>query len=103
MDNVYCYANPDNFVWGDNTYGSFKPDKGTLFHVYNKEEWENVFPKANVTFVGDLTEEGEEGTGIHVTILGETVCKNVYDLSGKRMDNPSKGIYIIGGKKVILK
>ena len=27
----------------------------------------------------------------------------VYDLHGRRVENPGKGIYIIGGKKVVIK
>ena len=51
--NVYCDANPNNLVWEGNN-SSFKSKKATLFHVYNKSEWEEAFPDANVTFVGDL-------------------------------------------------
>ena len=29
--------------------------------------------------------------------------KAVYDLTGRRVDNPTKGIYIVGGKKVLVK
>lgn len=60
MDHVYCYADPKSLNWGDyDDQYYFKPDKGTLFHVYNKEEWEEVFPNANVTFVEDLPMEGD--------------------------------------------
>jgi hypothetical protein len=29
--------------------------------------------------------------------------EDVYDLCGRRVENPKKGIYIVGGKKVIVK
>lgn len=29
--------------------------------------------------------------------------KDVYDLSGRKVTNPTKGIYIVNGKKVLLK
>lgn len=55
LDNIYCYANPKGFVWNDDIYcDGFKPDKGTLFHVYKRRDWEKAFPDANVTFVDDL-------------------------------------------------
>lgn len=48
-----------------------------------------------------LVEEGEEITGI-TDISQESATSNViYDLQGRRISNPSRGIYIIGGKKVI--
>ena len=32
-----------------------------------------------------------------------TVQKGIYDLQGRKIENPTKGIYIIDGEKVILK
>ena len=29
--------------------------------------------------------------------------KDVYDLQGRKVENPAKGIYIINGKKVLVK
>ncbi len=43
-----------------------------------------------------------EDTGIE-QIAGETVVEGVYDLSGRRVENPVKGIYIVNGKKVLVK
>ena len=43
-----------------------------------------------------------EDTGIDA-VAGETVVKGIYDLSGRRVENPAKGIYIINGKKVLVK
>ena len=55
IENAYCYANPETFIWEDNeAMWSFKPDKETIFHVYKKRDWEKTFPYANVTFVDDL-------------------------------------------------
>ena len=52
-------------------------------------------------FVGD--DEDEETTGIDnsQTTIGNSQV--VYDLQGRRVDNPTKGVYIVNGKKVILK
>ena len=36
-------------------------------------------------------------------IAGETVVEGIYDLSGRRVENPVKGIYIMNGKKVLVK
>ena len=53
VSDVYCYANPENLTWLNPDNG-FKSDKATIFHVHDAEAWENAFPTANVTFVGDL-------------------------------------------------
>ena len=50
---------------------------------------------------------GQVPTGIDdvKAILEDANSNNtgIYDLSGRRVDNPTKGIYIINGKKVIIK
>ena len=44
-----------------------------------------------------------DATGIHSIDNGQLTIDNVYDLSGRRVAQPSKGLYIINGKKVVLK
>ena len=42
-------------------------------------------------------------TGIE-EVTGEDVNTNtIYDLQGRKIENPTKGIYIINGKKVFVK
>ena len=43
-----------------------------------------------------------DDTGID-SVAGETVVEGIYDLSGRRVENPVKGIYVINGKKVLVK
>lgn len=58
LNDVYCYAAPKSFTWEESDNSDcFKPQKGTLFHVYKKSDWEEKFPNANVTFVGDLRQK----------------------------------------------
>ncbi len=46
----------------------------------------------------------DDATGIHSIDNGQLTIDNVcYDLSGRRVAQPSKGLYIINGKKVVLK
>ena len=46
---------------------------------------------------------GGETTGI-MNINGETIINNrYYDLQGRKMAQPTKGLYIVNGKKVIIK
>lgn len=50
-----------------------------------------------------IFEDGEGTTAIKAIRNGEIVDGTVYDLQGRRVLNPTKGMYIINGKKVILK
>ena len=63
--------------------------------------------------VNALPASMQESTGFRFDISGLTAVeelelenretKNVYDLMGRRINSPAKGIYIINGKKVIVK
>ena len=48
----------------------------------------------------------EETTGIGATLNDNVEMINdnvIYDLSGRRVENPTKGIFIINGKKVVIR
>ena len=46
----------------------------------------------------------DEGTTGIVNVNGETITNNqYYTLDGRRVENPSNGIYIVNGKKVVVK
>lgn len=42
-------------------------------------------------------------TAIEEVVTEEKNATVYYDLSGRRIENPAKGIYILGGKKVYVK
>ncbi len=45
-----------------------------------------------------------EMTGISATLMNnEKVNSEIYDLQGRKVANPSKGLYIVNGKKVVIK
>ena len=46
--------------------------------------------------------EGET-TGINTVSQSAKTDGNIYDLSCRRVMQPTKGLYIIGGKKVVIK
>ena len=46
---------------------------------------------------------GGEVTGVSQIENGELRIENVYDLQGRRVAQPTKGLYIVNGKKVVLK
>ena len=43
----------------------------------------------------------ENATSIVNVNTTQTDSKTVYDMSGRRVTNPKKGIYIVGGKKMV--
>ena len=47
--------------------------------------------------------DGEDATGIKEALGLENENVEIYDLSGRRLDKPAKGVNIIGGKKVLVK
>lgn len=46
---------------------------------------------------------GEDETGINVVTTSVEKTNATYNLSGQRVATPSKGLYIVGGRKVIMK
>jgi hypothetical protein len=44
-----------------------------------------------------------EAAGIQDLKLSTANSLQVFDLQGRRVDNPTKGLYIVNGKKVIIK
>ena len=48
-------------------------------------------------------EEGSEATGIDNVATEKAESTGVYNLSGQRVANPQHGIYIVNGKKVVMK
>ena len=64
--------------------------------------------KAYLEFTGDvpapMLSMGGETTGINaVNGEGFTVNGSVYDLQGRRVAQPTKGLYIVNGRKVVIK
>ena len=46
---------------------------------------------------------GHDTTGIDEVIGESGKVKGIYDLQGRKIDNPTNGIYIIDGKKILIK
>jgi hypothetical protein len=53
--------------------------------------------KAIITFEDDVTD------GITLIDGDEQNAGNIYDIQGRKVENPTKGIYIVNGKKVVVK
>jgi hypothetical protein len=64
-----------------------------------------LLPASEVSSARELTFvfEDSETTGVE-NVNRETITNNqFFDLSGRKVANPAKGLYIVNGKKVIIK
>ena len=78
--------------------GFYKKD--SAFKVYNHKAYLNV-PKSEATALS-LSFGDDETTGIdNAMVVGGAASPAIYDLSGRRVEKATKGVYIINGKKVI--
>ena len=73
--------------------GTLYVPKGTKFAYEAKEGWKDF---RNIV-------EGTPTSITRVTLDKETPNTPIYDLNGKRLSEPQKGINIIEGKKVLIK
>ena len=63
--------------------------------------------KAYLEFTGDVSAPmlsmGGETTGINAIDNGQWTIDNYYNLAGQRVAQPTKGLYIVNGRKVVIK
>lgn len=87
----------------DNTVGMrlYNGTKIRPYSAYMEIPTATIAPTAPFLSIGF----GEEGTtGIRSIDNGQLTIDNVYyDLAGRRVAQPSKGVYIVNGKKVVIK
>ena len=93
----------DRFIYAahtsDQTVGRY-PDGSSQVYVMNVP----TIAKANITSSYAVNVDQNDPTGISdIMATAEPSSEAVYDLSGRRVTSPQKGIYIINGKKVIIK
>ena len=80
------------------TAGFYKKDKA--FKVYNNKSYLQV-PTNTMNALRIRFGEESDPTAIPDILLNGTEQQAVYDLQGRRVQTPGKGIYIVGGKKVV--
>ena len=81
----------------DGKVGFFR--KETAFKVYNHKAYLNV--PSSVKARALYFDFDDNVTGIVETENGNEKTENCYDLSGRRVERQSKGVYIVNGKKVL--
>lgn len=74
LEDVYCYADPEKLSWNDFGRDDFKTGKGTNCHVkgslltlFKAKFSKGAATDVNVTFVGDLEDNPEDGLAIDAT------------------------------------
>jgi len=77
------------------TNAAFRANSDNLFTVF-------MTGVQNATISNELLIKAEGATGIDA-IRRETENGKVYDLNGRQVKNPRKGVYIINGRKVVVK
>ena len=86
---------------------NYKAETGAGFYKL-KDDGTIGANKAYLTYSGALTRGFfgfDETTDIKMPIVEDYDDADavVYDLQGRRVQNPAKGLYIVNGKKVIIK
>ena len=100
------WAGPGNMAADGNMYVLNNGTQGVGF--YKLKDGKSLSPgKAYLYYTGSLAREFfgfDEATGIDATLMNsEKVDGVVYDLQGRRVAQPTKGLYIVNGKKVVIK
>ncbi len=86
--------------YGCTTSGLKKAKDGIAmkaFRAYMKNTTGNAEAKVNITI------DGQETDAITAVELFETMTEGVYNLQGQKVNNAHRGVYIVNGKKVVIK
>ena len=111
---TYSRLSSEELPQGEGYYalsgGVWKPiAEGTslgAFRFYLKIDGRNSSNSGqnNVIRMRVIDENGNEDiTGIESLTLNPQLSTKIYDLQGRRVEKPSKGMYIVNGKKVVIK
>ncbi|MBR5847655.1 MAG: hypothetical protein IKY72_07685 [Bacteroidaceae bacterium] len=79
--------------------GFYKKEAG--FKVYNNKAYLQV--PATIS-AGSISIRFDDGTtDIETSEIRNEKSEMIFDLMGRRVENPTKGVYIVGGRKVVIK
>ena len=67
------------------------------FRAYMKNTTGNAAAKVNVTI------DGQDTDAITAIEIFETMSEGIYNLQGQKVNKAQKGVYIVNGKKVVVK
>ena len=102
-EDYYYYAlslsqdNEIGFYWMNSEGAAFTNQGGKAFLAVNK----SVFDSESGNSKAMGFSFNENATSIHNANAIQPNVVKVYDITGREVKNPAKGIYIVGGKKVV--
>ena len=124
-NNGGSWMDEDGYVtsWGDGSVWFFEPvtsgDYSSInFGLYDEAEagteytasiyfvYDSYYYELTVTITVPTTSSEEDDTETGISGISDDdilSSDEIYDLSGRKVTNPSKGVYIIGGKKLLIK
>ena len=89
------------------------PQETGTYRMRIKQDWCSIDPMgdSDSNFGGTFSDYGGQIIDVNLAVTEETgiekteteKVKTIYDLQGRKVENPTKGIYIINGKKVLVK
>lgn len=77
---------------------NYLPFSGTIHSI---RYWDEVLSDEQVASLKYTDLTADISTGIYSSIVSSKSSGEIYDLQGRRVKNPAKGIYIVDGMKVI--
>ena len=104
----------DRWIWGDNIYVLTVHNGQVVFaEVKDSNKKAEVDDKHAYLYLNGINARGrliisfddnnEGATSINTVESDEEGTEVIYDLRGQRVQNPAKGVYIINGKKIVIK
>lgn len=122
---IVSHSGDESFADSDRkAQAAYDPATQYLFGFGTQKEenlnWLGFYPGENIKYLRsnraylDMTRVPSAASGIKLNfgdkvvdaidvINAQNTVKNVYDLSGRRVENPTTGLYIVNGKKVLVK
>jgi len=85
----------------DGVAGFYKKD--AAFKVYNHKAYLQIPADVQPANTLRIRFGNEETTGIETTTAGSGQRAVIYDLQGRRVETMTKGVYIVNGKKVVIR
>ena len=103
LTDFYCYAESVPTTYSDAFSGS--PVGNATLHVSASavDAYKAATPWSNFKEIVALTNDDPQPMGIDKIVVTDNSKDVFYDLNGRRVDYPSKGLYIKNGKKYVVK
>ena len=103
LTDFYCYA--ESVPTTNSNAFSYSPIENATLHVPAGavNAYKAAIPWSNFKEIVALTNDDPQPTEIDKIVVTDSNKGVFYDLNGRRVDNPSKGLYIKNGKKYVVK